>query len=195
MKSWADFHRFCHADVSGASVFEVENQLLGAAQDFCERTKVWRVKLDPVYLFPRIREYEVQTPTGSKIVTIAHAVDDMGTDIELLAAGTGGSGVRFFNETQFEAVPMGARRLVHFTAVLTPADDATGIDDRLFSQYGRIIGLGAKARLHAQDQRPYSAPALAEQEHTAFEREIARIQLKAAKSFSGAALRVTPQFF
>lgn len=195
MKTWDDFYGLVHADVPGVLGLAAARALRQAAHEFCEKTKVWRLELDPVYLFPKVDLYDVDVPKGVTIVKIENGTYADGTPADLRAAGYQGTGLHFLSQLQFRAVPMPtARAIVRFMAIVVPSTDSAGISDELFNQYGEIIAKGAKARLYAQPQKTYTDAALADLLRAEFELEIAREKISAAKAFSDAPLRVKAQF-
>ncbi len=196
MKTWADFYNFCHADVPGVSTFAAERELRRAAQEFFEKTKVWKVDLDPVYLFSNVEEYDVAIPAGVTIIKIATARDANGYCTDLLSTGPGVAGITFINQNTFRVWPaVTGDRQIHMQAVVMPSHSSLGIDDALFEQYAEVIARGAKARLYLHPQKPYTNPELASICREEFAMAIAREKIAAAKGFSGAPLRTRPQFF
>lgn len=196
MKTWADFHEFCNADVPGVSTITAERELRRAAQHFCAQTKVWKEDLDPAYIFPGIDIYDVDAPPKTTIVKITQ-ISLNGYPIFLNAAEPQtNSGVEFLSPVRFRIQPKPvARAKLAIAAVLQPAHDATGIADELFMLYAEVIGMGAKAKLYAQPQKSYSNAAQAVYERESFDSAIARIKITAAKAYSGAPLRTRPSFF
>lgn len=194
MKTWAQFYDFCNADVPGVLSFAAERELRRAAQEFFEKTKVWKFDLDPIYLHPKVSQYDIDVPPGATIVKILSATNDAGNEIDLEPRG--GSGIVFLNQLQFTTAPhtVTGRQRVNFTAVLAPNHAAKGIDDALFEQYAEDIAHGAKARLFAQRQKPYTDLQAAADERALFDSAIWREQVRAAKGFSGASLRTRPSF-
>lgn len=194
MRTWAEFYDYCHADVPGVLSIAAERELRRAAQEFMEKTKVWKVDLDPIYVFSGVNLYDIDVPKGTTIVKILSAKHDSGTAIDLEPSG--GNGLSFINQLQFSFpyMPTGDYR-IHFRAVLTPNHEAKGIEDALFQQYAEDIAHGAKARLYLQPQKTYTDKSLAGIEREKFDAAIWREQVKAAKGFSGAPLRTRPNNF
>ena len=194
MKPWADFYDFCHADVPGVLGLVAERELRRAAQEFCEKTKVWTVDLDPIFIFPNIGLYELDLPPGTKIVKVMGATLH-GQNVPLLTVGEHGYGIVFTSQMTFQMQPQPQdRQQITFRVVLAPNHASTGIDDALFAQYAEQIATGAKARLYAQPQKTYTDPGLAAIEQEKFALFMAREKIEAAKGFSGAPLRIKPQF-
>jgi len=199
MKTWDAFYKFCQQDLPGCTSFAAANELRNAAQEFFERTKVWRVDLDPVTTNASEDTYEFDIDECQLLVKVMSAkLDDQ--DLVLLQPGdeitmSGTASILVLDQTQFVLMTQpGARQKVYVKAIMKPSHTATGIDDRIFDQYAEAIGHGAKARLMNKPGKTYSSPALAAQEREMFESAIAKTLMQAAKGYSSAPLRTRASF-
>lgn len=196
-KLWSDLQDYYLNDVPGCSQFTAANALRMAAQEFCARTKAWRVTFSAVntvsgtsvYSFPITSEQEV-----AKVISAKLAGQDV---FPLLHDQAGGRdfGIITLNELEFmlQPTPAAVQALV-IKAVLKPSNASTGIEDHLYAAYARAIARGAKAELFGMVNQPFSNPVGAIANKSAFEDDIGRAKIQVAKAYSSAPLRTTASF-
>lgn len=198
MKTWADFYTFYLADLPGCTSFAAANELRRAAQEFCGRTRVWRVDLDPTITNAKEDTYEFELEDDWLLCKVLAAkLDD--ADLNILTPSDdlrGATGILPLDQTQFTLFPQpGAKQRVYITAALKPSNEADGVEDYVFDHYAEKIAYGAKARLMMRPNKPYSDPAMAERFEEKFEQAIADATWNAAKAYSQAPLRTRAKFF
>ncbi|WP_225784664.1 hypothetical protein [Xenophilus sp. Marseille-Q4582] len=150
MKPWSTFFPDVLPAVVGLGLPEptVEHQIKRAAQEFCRRTRAWRVTLDAVYTSASGREYDIELEPRSELVRLESAALD-GHRIAVWRDRDGRGRFVFTSDGRtvaFSEQPGQGQQLV-LTASLRPADSATGIEDALAERYSEAIARGAVARL------------------------------------------------
>lgn len=198
MKLWDDFYTYYLADVTGCTYFAAVNELRRAAQELCERAKVWRVELDPVRTMAGQSVYDFELTGDQELVKVMEArLNDIELDIIIPGKKPRGFlALQPLNSREFKLFPEPITGLrVDMTAILKPSDTSEGIEDHLYAQYAEKIAYGAKARLFAQPGKPYTNPALAAAFEQKFADAVADANWRAEKAYSNAPQRVKAQFF
>lgn len=197
MKLWSDFYDYYLGDVPGCSYAAAVNALRMAAQEFCERAKVWRVIMDPVTTVAGNQVYPFDLTADQEIVKILLAKMD-GHDIDLLLydqLDNARRGMIVLDQRQFHLQPMPATgNILVITAVLKPSNSAPGVDDVIWASYAEGIAFGAKARLFKMKSKPYFDPVAAADNKNDFNEAIGKATIKAAKAFSSAPIRTRAAF-
>lgn len=197
MKSWIEFHDKYLPSLPGCSYFAGANALRMAAQEFCERTKAWRVALDGVTTLAATPIYDFPLSQDQDLFELVNATLD-GQPLDLLLddeANGHSHGILVLNPLQFQLYPTpAAGAVVQLKAVLRPSELSAGVEDFLFQSYGETIAHGAKARLMADNSAPYADAAGSARSQAIFDNAIGRVTLQVAKSFSRAPLRVKARF-
>lgn len=181
------------ADVPGCSYITAANAVRMAAQEFCERTRAWRVALSAQTTTSNVTDYLFNVDAGQTIVRTLRATVD-GHPFVLLRpqdAGPGARGIVVHNEREYSIYPAPAagQQVVFFCAV-APANNATGIDSNVYAKYARAIAMGAKAELFSMKNQPFTNPAAAIDERSRFEVEISRAIHDVGRNFNTAPVRV-----
>ena len=150
MKDWRSFFPDVLPAVAGLALPEptVEHQTRRAAQEFCRRTRAWRVTLDAVQTNLGAREYDLELEPRSELVRLESATLD-GHPIAVWRDRDGRGRFVFTPDGRtvvFSQQPGPGQQLV-ITAALRPADNAPGIEDTLAERYSETIARGAVARL------------------------------------------------
>ena len=199
MKLWASFYSYYLQDLPGCTSFAAVNELRRAAQEFCERTKVFRVDLDPTTTNASEDTYEFEIDEEQMLVKVMSAKLDT-QDLKLLLPGdeitmSGTAAMLVLDQTQFTLMTQpAARQKVYVKAVMKPSNSSTGVEDFIFDQYAEAIAHGAKSRLMNKAGKTYTNPALAQQEKQEFEAAISKTLMRAAKAYSSAPLRTRASF-
>jgi hypothetical protein len=180
-------------DVRGCTFTLGLRALRMAAQDFCERTRAWKVKLPVQLAVAGQSDYLFAPDADMRIVrTISATID--GRDAPLLMpeqAGPGAHGILVHDERSFTVYPaLAAGQKIVFLCAVKPSHTASSIDDALFDRYGRAIGIGAKAELYGMKQQPFSDMDAALDERGRFEVEIMKAITNVGRASNSAPIRV-----
>lgn len=197
MKTWDYFLRDVLPDVPGCPEPVAEHALLRAAQAFCERTKVWKLWLDPIQTVAGIMDYEIELEQRTELVQLVQAtLDGRELDLrpyEILPAdwrdNQAGLGPLVATPDRKNIVLLPAPTTEVFLrveAILRPSNAAEGVEDFLFDLYVEPIALGAKARLMQQPGKPYSNPTEAAACESRFNSAMATLSVKKWRGFSSA---------
>lgn len=198
MKTLADFHDYYLADITGCTYFAAENELRKAAQEFCEKTKVAVVNMEPVLLFTGVDTYQFDVTKQQVFLQLEQARIDTGEPLKILLRDQPEEqrSIQPINDREFKLIPSPSTgQKLYLRASTKPSNTATQLDDDLYDQYAEAIASGAKARLMMQLDKPYTNVQMAMVHRTEFDYQIGRAQIRVAKSFSNAPLRTTSSFF
>lgn len=184
MKAWSEFYPDVLPELPGAPWPMVDHYLRNAAIAFCEESKAFVLTLDSVdavaeqmaYLLPmpddgggtpvvlyELVEIVSARFSGEKLdpivpVELEKKYDDweseVGTPDHYTQADT-------LNILLIPAPTDAATDAIVVRAALKPTPSATGVSDWLFSQYRPALAAGAKAKMMAQANKPWSNPDMA----------------------------------
>ena len=171
MSLWSAFYPSLLPHVTGCSEPMMDMALCDAAQKFFRDSRAWQQWLTAVTVATGDREYPLPLPSGSEVLQLDAATVN-GTPFDILSWRSfcadpddvqgENSGLTTLDRIVFtlsRELPAGT--LVKIRATLVPSDDATGIPDDLFVQYGKSIAKGARAQLQATKDKPYTDVAMA----------------------------------
>lgn len=65
----------------------IENAIRGATIEFCEKTEIWQVELDPVSAVAGQYAYDLEAPLGSAVRRILTITDELGYSLEPVTSG------------------------------------------------------------------------------------------------------------
>lgn len=161
--------------------FERINQIRNAAQDFCRRSFMWRVR--ELALFTTVagqESYDITAviPADAQLVGVHSAwangrevdVEEPG-EVDDYAPGTQGRvdcgwprcviGIDGPGALRATPAPDSGGIAITGTLSFAPSDAATGVPDFIFNRWRREIASGAIEILCAQEGKPWSNPGLA----------------------------------
>ena len=196
-------------DVPGVPQNVAFNAIRNAAIEFCEKSWVYRVTLDPIDIVADTAEYALSPGAGLKPAKVIRAWHD---DVEIFPQTTQELSLRYAQWTTEEGTPQWFTQrkpesviLVPIpTAALTdgldielaikPARSSTGILDEIYEKYLEEIAYGAKFKLFAMKSKPWSDATLAAGWRAAFDEACGTARVTAAKGFTRARQRVKAHF-
>ena len=204
MAALADFERFVVPFVEGAPAPAVDDAIVDAAVEFCTRTRLLRVFLDPVTLVPGTAEYELDAPEGdTQIVDVVAAWLPEGrltskTRPELEEIFPDGWAWRQVGSTAevrhffcrlpgiiqlVPSVTVKAPRALRLEVAYAPKRNAQQLPDVLLDRYAEHLGNGALARLH-QHKAGYADAGRAGGYQMAFNQAITELADDGARGFA-----------
>jgi hypothetical protein len=181
-----------------------ENHVLEAAIEFCRRTNVWRVDLDPITLAANVSEYDLANPANGKVQLVERVLYngvplDPKTPHQLDQDMPGwptlkGSIVAYYMLTRrkFRIVQIPAATETNAIVVQVsarPTRTATVLDSELYEEYLDEVAAGALSSLLGIPGKEWSSSAKAKERMDEFEKAISTYTANAAQSFSRAPLR------
>jgi hypothetical protein len=157
--------------VDGCPDITIEQAVLDACIDFCERSLILRQTLDPTAVVAGVKEVDLDLPSGTRLAKImkvwvddreisAVSEDEVGTPLAHVDSVPGVTGVSSMPTGYVESSP-GTIRLypapdktysVTVRAALKPSRSATAVDDILFENWVNAITEGALARLYVMPE-------------------------------------------
>lgn len=182
-------------DVPGCTFTLATRALRMAAQEFCERTRAWKMYLPAQATIANQAKYQFAPGADIRIVrTIRASIDGREVDI-LRAASQGASGIVVHDERSYTVCPApAAGQQVVFHCAVAPSNTATSIDEALYDRYARAIAVGAKAELFGMKRQPFSDADAALDERGKFEVAIMRAISNVGHQSSSAPVRTKGSF-
>lgn len=195
MKTWADIYDLYLRDIPECTYITAADALRDAAQVFCERTRAWRMTLNPVLTVAGVAEYAIPLPLDIELVRVFSAKIG-GRDTPLVReACQGERGIVIHGLRTYTVYPTPeAAQGVVLNVAIEPSNAATGLDDVIFAKYARIIAKSAKARLLAMENQPFSNPARAVALYAEFDMDVDRVISDVNAQYSAAPQRVKAHF-
>ncbi len=169
------FYPHISLEASGASSPLMDQAIVSAAIELCEKALIWRQVLDPIGIAPNVADYDVAVPAGAKLADVLDAGLASGGWLDprnlgmVQAERAAYAGVpprtgqaRGFLLTDpeegtitIDPVPIAAD-VVTLLAALKPARSATSLPNFLYERWVEAIAAGAKFRLLRMPDQPWT---------------------------------------
>lgn len=196
-------------DVPGAPDITVGQALLLSMIEFCLKTNAWDEIQEPIALVDGQSEYEIETPTGARLVVVKNvwAINRelkpvTMTELQMLIPNwqeaqstlpTCYNAPRDQGSLTVYPIPYGAEGAkLTIRAVYAPTLKATTLPDALINRYMEPIVSGAKARLMLAPGKSWSNPALAAYHQQQFDAGVIRAKTDVIHDKTQGVVRVKP---
>jgi hypothetical protein len=209
-KAWSYWYPDLLTHVSGCPLPVVDHELRRVAQVFFESTRAWRVMLPVTAVVADQQWITVAAGTGLELVRVEDAWYDgkplgIKTSDTLSAEHSGDWTTHTGTPTDIYQFTPGVVGLypipladadtglkLHLS--VRPSDDATGVDDEMAVKFREQILAGAKGRLMAYPDKPWSKPDTAMVHAMAFDSSIGAANLMASRSYGAARIPARPKW-
>lgn len=197
------------AHVPGCPRMVVTDAIRQAVIRFCQESLFWRHRMEPMTTVLGVREYELDFPTGTRIVSVRALTlagrpvaemnaDDLDHRRPSWRTQKGQAGEYVFytpNIIQFSREPAAGGQIAA-TLALKPSQTALRCDDLLFNEYRDAIAAGAISVLALMPGKPWTNPDVAAQKGAVFLTGIDDAKVRAIDGFGRRVRhRVKPNFF
>ena len=208
------FRRYVEPYATGVSYFEILFNAQETVRDFCVRTKCWQVLLDPIPSIAGVSEYRLTPPTGGLIAQVEEVFyrhDEVHfTGLDDLKNYYQGNWRRLHRNTPvWEASfdpgtislfnPPDSVHNIYVRAAIFPDNTQTlaavTFPDFIFTMWASQITDGILSKLYAMPNKPFSDIKQASAKSLRYERHVADVRLKVARSFGRQELETVPVFF
>lgn len=210
MKSYDDFLPYVLSDVPGCAEIVAIQAVRNTVIDFCEKSCVVQVDLDPVTLLAGEATYDLEPPQNRRVTKVMklfyrnRELPPMALDAipsatffnpEALDAD-GRSEPQAWSQKDtdtFTVLPIPKSReidAITIRAALKPTRNSTACDDVLFEDYAEYIGAGAKARLMIVPNKAYTNPKLVATQNEFYMQGVNVARQRATRGHTRASLRV-----
>jgi len=193
--------------VPDASEFIAENAIKSACIEFCEKTLIWQINIDPMDVINGQNNYPIATPDGTKFVVPVQSY--FNTNL-LIPKGPDELAeiYRMGDYQQIQGGPQYVTRMIkpevilvptpfvsepavlYVKAAIAPTRDSTEIDSEIYEQYAEAIAWGARARLYAQPRQDYTDKTASIEALKMFRFEINRLRMQVTKGLTRGSPRV-----
>lgn len=210
MVSYDDFLPYVLPDVPGCAEIVAVQQIKNTVIDFCEKSCVVQVDLDPVTLLAGESTYDLEPPTN-RLVTKVMRLFYKNKELPPVGADYIGS-ASFYNpdaidgDAQSNPIGWSQKDTTTFTvfpppkdrengaitirAAIKPTRAATSCDDIVFEDYVEYIAAGAKARLMIVPNKAYTNPNLVVTQNQFYMQGVNVARQRATRGHTRANLRV-----
>ncbi len=209
MRTWDYFYPDVLPQVLGCPEPAVDRALLRSAQEFFEKTRAWRVQMDPITTIENTQQYDMNLPQYTILERLEAATlngQDIGVDTmldtttaDIARNNAGCKRVIANSNTSVLLLPAQAADLpLVIVGDVRPSDKAldTGISDNsMASDYSEAIARGALYRLLSQSDQPWTNMNKASIERAEFTATIAREKSRLWRARSKDRPRTAYQFF
>lgn len=189
---WSELYNRILVHVPGCPEPTIEDAVRQTAIEFCRESKIWEEQLDSVYPVSGISRYEIGIPEESAVVSLASAIQGK-TAIEV--GEKYWPSINVFGLLHFESIPDPDKGPLEIRAILRPAEDSTGIPDKIGRDYATALIHGAIAELQSMPNKDWSAPNMVGYHQNIFNSRLSDARLSRATGNSESPIRVTPQPF
>jgi hypothetical protein len=179
MKKYNFFFPDVLPEVPGCPPEVAEREIRNTVIEFCEKSLIHQVTLDPITLRANLSDYFLDAPGGSRVHKIMKAffrgqpippiAPDEIANPETYNPRIGGyiapkSQPTAYTQIDFQTVSFipipdqAYPNAVTMRVALSPLRDSEEFEDFLFEQWGEAIACGAKARIMVKPGKPYTNP-------------------------------------
>jgi len=210
MAAYDDFLPYVLPDVPGCAEIVAIQAIRNAAIDFCEKSCVVQVDLDPVTLIAGSADYDLEPPSGTLVTKVMKLfyknkeLPPFGQDYvpsatyynaAAIGADESSTPVTWSQKDTktFTVFPAPGEResgAITIRAALKPTRASESCDDILFEDYAEYIAAGAKARLMIVPNKAYTNPNLVATQNQFFLQGVNVARQRAARGHTRANLRV-----
>lgn len=207
-----DLLQYVSLELPGVLDLIIVQAFLLTAGDFCTRTLVWDEIQDPIPLVDGVSQYDMDAPTGARVLTIAQVWADQyelkPVTLQALAQALPtwqtltAPQPRFYNAAKdwsaltVYPTPLASNGvLLTFRAQYAPTMTATTLPDFLAARFLDALCAGVKARLMAQVNVPWSNPSMSLYHRDIYEAELLAARITQLHDRVPSALVVTPRRF
>lgn len=157
--TWDKFYDEVAPETPGAALPIVQNAIRNAAIEFCEKSWIWRVEIEPLTVVANTTDYELELPeNGMRIVSIRYLKKDnapftpVSSEVFLLNGGD------YYSKTPDSITirDTTAGSVITGMVIVAPTYAATGVDDSIYQRHRNHIAAGAKARLFSMTNVPWA---------------------------------------
>lgn len=196
-----------NTEVPGCPPDLIVQQLLDVIRDFCRFTRAWTYEVENETILKDVSDYEIELPSTQAYPIAIEFMELDGAQVYFKARPwldqyitnwrkRSADDFRYFTQLQpkqftFPCVPTknGTAGALRYIVSLMPADDATTMDDTLGEEFIECWSCGAKARLRAMPDKPWSNSKRASELEGYYRAERAQARIRAQRSFGNAADR------
>ena len=197
---YSDLLQYVLPELPSVSAPLAELHVRNSVIEFCRRSKVWTVEIDPIDSELSQASYDIDVPMGTVLVDIKAMYFD-GDELEPTNQGssnrTGTGQPRTFYQPTPESFDLrpapSSVAPITMTLAITPSRTSTSLPLWIAEKYHEGIVAGAKSRLMMIQGRTWSNPQQALLYRSVFEAEVAAAQGDAARTFTRMALRSMTQ--
>jgi hypothetical protein len=182
------------------------NAIKHACIEFCERTRYWQEDIDPEIVAAGVASYQVDVPTGTKLVDVVEAWYN---DVLLIPKSTEEI-TRIYRFTDWRTVqadptyitrmiptelvlvpmPVKSGGALKIRAALAPTRASSTIDSSVYEEFLEYIAYGARARLYNSPKQPYFDKPSAMEFEKKFRASISEVRARVNKGLSRSAVQV-----
>ena len=194
-------------DVPGCTNELAINALRNAAIELYTKSWIYTQACDPQQTVIGQADYDLDTFTNYKNIGIVSASINDAAIIPVGVTSLNRSNLRWQDDTglptNYLAYDYATLRLypipdrvstLNITIALTPAKNATGVEDFIYDLYSEQLAAGAKARLMLIPNKPYTDQNTSREYRAQFSAAITDAKWRAHKSLTNAQLQMAPQF-
>lgn len=158
MKTWPAFHRFVLTSAIGCPLPVVNEKLVEAAREFCQRTHAWQ-ETDEFVAAGGASVFTFEAPVRSEAIKVVRATvsgkdlsiyarDELPSNWQSGGADTKAPALYHFSRFEYLLIPQpAAGEPVAVTVSVQPSISGEGVGDDLFEQHAEHIAAGALYRI------------------------------------------------
>lgn len=209
LKKWSDFYNDLMPALPGCSKELLDHELRRAAQDFFNRSRAWRVTLDPISLEAGLADYELIADDRAmsvvrieeagyltsplKILSLPEMITRYGADWHSRSGQPEAiTQLRPGVATIYATPSADVTDALLLTVAVKPSDSANGIDEDMATRFREELILGAKGRLMLMPKKPWTDGQAGSLAAAQFGDRIDTARSQAERAYGRARVRVKP---
>lgn len=209
MIPYSDWLNDVHPDVPGCPRVVAIDAIRQTVIRFCQESMLWRYNMEPLITQIGVREYELDYPLDTRVVSVramawkGRNLDEKSADVldaenPSWRTRKGSPDAYVFanpNTILLSHEPQ-AQESLSATLVLKPAQTSQACGDILFEEYRKEIAAGAIAMLMLMPKKPWTDYELAAQKESVFLTATEKAKVRASSAFGRRVRRrVRPSLF
>lgn len=200
MANVSDLLRYVLPDVPGCPIVMVENAILTAAIEFCDKSLYWTYDHDPITVVANVPEYELSLPDDSQLIQILDTAKLNNKDISQRTRVWLNNNVtnwqtltqnqpeHFYIQRPWVIRLVGIPMVTSINGLvleiaLKPTPTATTLPDVVFNEWFEAISYGARSKLMEMPGKEWSEPNTALKYGAIFDQRISDASAKQRAGF------------
>lgn len=186
--------------------------LRDAVIEFCDRSWYWAEELSPINTVANTATYTLSAPSGesiiSSIISVSHKDTVLKrrteTEMDRLISGwkdEGGLQANSYTSTVVNVIRLypyptdSVTGAIKARVALKPSRTATTIPQSIYDNYLEAIAAGAKSRLMAMTNQPWSNPAMSAYYQSIFDRGITSAKIVFVRGFNNSPINLVSSYY
>lgn len=186
---WSDLYNRIRSHLPGCPDPLIEVHLRETAIRFCRETKIWEETIEEIYPLEGVTRYKLNLPEETRAISLLSAIQGKSESDEGESLWPS---INVFGLLTFDEQPPTDKGKIEIRLILRPSDDATGMPDRIGSDYDTALIHGCIATLQSMPKKDWSNPSMVPFHHNIYTARVNDANIDRATGNNEEVLRVKP---